>query len=159
MTKPTARKKKAKALAAPVKRKAKKAAKALPLPPFEPSLENANAQVLERLWKVVEARRIAGDVTTSHSARLLARGTPKVAQKLGEEAVECVIEAVAGNRPALIGESADVLYHLLVVWVDAGIQPAEVWEELTRREGMSGIAEKAARPKAIARLAKTTKLP
>lgn len=159
MSKPAPKKMKAKALTAPVKRKAKKAAKALPLPPFEPSLANANAAVLERLWKVIEARRVAGDVTTSHSARLLARGTPKVAQKLGEEAVECVIEAVAGNRVALIGESADVLYHLLVVWVDAGIQPAEVWEELTRREGMSGIAEKAARPKAIARLAKTTKLP
>lgn len=159
MTKPSPKNKKAKALATPVKRKAKKAAKALPLAPFEPSLAGANAEVLERLWKVIEARRLSGDVTTSHSARLLARGTPKVAQKLGEEAVECVIEAVAGNRPALIGESADVLYHLLVVWVDAGIQPAEIWEELTRREGISGIAEKAARPKAIARLAKTTKLP
>lgn len=152
-------KKKAKALAAPVRRKPRKIAGALPLPPFMPSLANANAEVLERLWRVIEARRLSGDVAGSHSARLLARGTPKVAQKLGEEAVECVIEAVAGNREALIGESADVLYHLLVVWVDAGIQPAEIWEELTRREGISGIAEKAARPKAIARLAKTTKLP
>ena len=171
MSKPAPKKKKAKALATPVERKAKKAKaapakgkakkapKAIPLPAFEPSLANANAAVLERLWTVIEARRMAGDVTNSHSARLLARGTAKVAQKLGEEAVECVIEAVAGNRAALIGESADVLYHLLVVWVDAGIQPAEIWQELTRREGMSGIAEKAARPKVIARLAKTTKLP
>ncbi|MCS6891990.1 MAG: phosphoribosyl-ATP diphosphatase [Rhodovarius sp.] len=129
------------------------------LPPFRPSLADARAEVLDRLWAVIEQRRLAGDVEHSHSARLLARGTAKVAQKLGEEAVECVIEAVAGNRTALINESADVLYHLLVVWVDAGIRPAEVWEELTRREGISGIAEKAARPKAIARLAKTSKLP
>ena len=59
--------------------------------------------------------------TLSHSARLLSRGTAKVAQKFGEEAVECLIEAVAGNHDALIAESADVLYHLLVMWVDAGV--------------------------------------
>ncbi len=161
MTKTPTKKKKTKraiAAAVPVKRKTKKVAK-VKLPAFEPSLTGATPEVLERLWRIIEMRRAAGDTINSHSARLLARGTAKVAQKLGEEAVECVIEAVAGNRTALVGESADVLYHLLVVWVDAGIQPAEVWEELTRREGMSGIAEKAARPKVIARLAKTTKLP
>ena len=86
-----------------------------------------NATILDRLWQVVENRRLTGDVNASHSARLLARGTPKVAQKLGEEAVECVIEAVQGNREATVLESADVLYHLLVVWVDAGIHPEEVW--------------------------------
>ena len=61
------------------------------------------------------------DPAISHSARLLARGTAKIAQKFGEEAVECLIEAVGGHRTALIGESADVLYHLLVLWVDAGV--------------------------------------
>jgi len=101
----------------------------------------ASAEVLERLWSVVMARRGA-DPEVSHSARLLARGIPKVAQKFGEEAVECLIEAVAGNRAALIGESADVLYHLIVLWVAAGLRPEEVWEELARREGVSGIAEK-----------------
>ncbi|MFT8990960.1 MAG: phosphoribosyl-ATP diphosphatase, partial [Gluconobacter albidus] len=75
------------------------------------------------------------------------RGRNKIAQKFGEEAVECLIEAVNGNRKELIGESADVLYHLIVMWVDAGVSPEDVWTELKRREGTSGIAEKAARPK------------
>ena len=100
--------------------------------------------VLDRLWDVVMRRRDA-DPATSHSARLLSRGTAKVAQKFGEEAVECLIEAVAGDRNALVAESADLLYHLLVLWVSAGVSPNDVWAELTRREGVSGIAEKAAR--------------
>jgi phosphoribosyl-ATP pyrophosphohydrolase len=68
-----------------------------------------------------------------------------VAQKFGEESVECLIEAVAGNHDALVAESADVLYHLLVLWVASDVRPDEVWAELARREGVSGIAEKAAR--------------
>ncbi|KXV45260.1 phosphoribosyl-ATP diphosphatase, partial [Gluconobacter albidus] len=87
------------------------------------------------------------DPSLSHSARLMSRGRNKIAQKFGEEAVECLIEAVNGNRKELIGESADVLYHLIVMWVDAGVSPEDVWTELKRREGTSGIAEKAARPK------------
>ena len=118
----------------------------------------ANAMVLDQLWQTVEQRRLAGDVASSHSARLLARGTAKVAQKFGEEAVECVIEATIGNRDATVLESADVLYHLMVIWVDAGIRPEEVWAELARRQGISGIAEKAARPAGIIRAAGTTKL-
>ncbi len=110
--------------------------------------------VLDRLWSVVLLRRDA-DPAVSHSARLLSRGIGKVAQKFGEEAVECLIEGVAGNRTALIGESADVLYHLIVLWVAAGVRPEEVWAELVRREGMSGIAEKAAR----AAVLPTRKLP
>ena len=104
----------------------------------------SDAAVLDRLYAVVESRRNA-DPTASHSARLLSRGPAKVAQKFGEEAVECIIEAVAGNREALIAESADVLYHLLVLWVSSGVSPTDVWSELIRREGISGIAEKAAR--------------
>ncbi|WP_245215697.1 phosphoribosyl-ATP diphosphatase [Pararoseomonas baculiformis] len=119
--------------------------------------------VLDRLWAMVEERRVSGDIQTSHSARLLARGTAKVAQKLGEEAVETVIEAMAGNRTALISESADLLYHLIVTWVDAGIHPEEVWAELVRREGISGIAEKAARQNlstaGVVKAGETTKLP
>lgn len=121
-----------------------KAAQKAPLP--QAPVPDASADVLDRLWSVVVERRSA-DPTVSHSARLLQRGTAKVAQKFGEEAVECLIEAVAGNRTALVGESADVLYHLLVMWVAAGVQPAEVWAELQRREGVSGIAEKLSRPK------------
>jgi phosphoribosyl-ATP pyrophosphohydrolase len=129
------------------------------LRPLEVGTTDANALVLDRLWQTIENRRVAGDVRNSHSARLLARGTAKVAQKLGEEAVECVIEAAQGRRPEIVLESADVLYHLLVVWVDAGIRPEEVWAELRRREGISGIAEKAARPRGIRRAARTGKLP
>jgi phosphoribosyl-ATP pyrophosphohydrolase len=162
------------------KKKARKAAAALPIPPaiptpaeiappkalsagaeaFQPfAVNGADAAILDALWRTVEARRLAGDVDHSHSARLLARGTPKVAQKLGEEAVECVIEATLGNRKATVLESADLLYHLVVVWVDAGIRPEEVWTELARRQGISGLAEKAARPKGVIRAAQTTKLP
>ena len=114
--------------------------------------------VIDRLWSVVLARR-DGDPATSHSARLLSRGITKVAQKFGEEAVEAVIEAVAGNREALIGESADVIYHLLVLWVSAGIAPDDVWAELRRREGVSGIAEKAARSLPVALRPNTRKIP
>ncbi len=120
--------------------KPKKAAFAAPAP-IAPI---GGADVLDRLYNVVMSRRNA-DPETSHSARLLSRGTMKVAQKFGEEAVECLIEAVAGDKVKLVGESADVLYHLLVMWVDAGIEPEAVWAELRRREGTSGIAEKAAR--------------
>ena len=81
-----------------------------------------DAAVLDRLHALVVARRDA-DPRRSHSARLLARGTRKVAQKLGEEAFEALIESVAGNGQALIGETADLLYHLVVLWVDLGVAP------------------------------------
>lgn len=116
----------------------KKATKKRPAPP--PS----GALIMDRLYATVMDRRTA-DPARSHSARLLSRGPAKVAQKFGEEAVECLIEAVAGNAPALVGESADVLYHLIVMWVASGITPDQVWAELERREGQSGVAEKAAR--------------
>ena len=118
------------------------------------------AAVLDRIWSVVVSRRGA-DPNVSHSARLLSRGTAKIAQKFGEEAVECLIEATRGNRDALIAESADVLYHLIVLWVASGIRPEEVWEELKRREGISGIAEKAARARnlPVAFGLETTKIP
>jgi len=111
-----------------------------------PELDAPEASVLDRLFETVTSRKGA-DPSISHSARLLSRGTHKIAQKFGEEAVECLIEAVAGNPRELIGESADVLYHLVVMWVNAGINPSDVWSELMRREGTSGIAEKASRPK------------
>jgi phosphoribosyl-ATP pyrophosphohydrolase len=100
--------------------------------------------VLERLFQVIESRRGANP-ETSHTARLFAKGTRKIAQKMGEEAVEVVIEAVRGKRERLVAESADLMYHLLVLWADAHIKPDEVWAELSRREGMSGIEEKETR--------------
>ncbi len=116
-----------------------------------------DARVLDRLWATILSRKHA-DPAVSHSARLLGRGTAKIAQKFGEEAVECLIEAVGGHRTALVGESADVLYHLLVIWVDAGLRPEQIWAELTRREDISGIEEKAARKPYLAR-SDTTKIP
>lgn len=126
----------------------------------KPKLRIADGKaVLDRLYGVVLSRRDA-DPAVSHSARLLSRGIAKVAQKFGEESVECLIEAVGGNRKALVAESADVLYHLIVMWVAGDIRPDEVWAELIRREGVSGIAEKASRTeKPVARRLKTTKIP
>ncbi len=119
-----------------------------PLAPPPPQAIGASSAVLDRLWAVIDSRR-AADPNLSHSARLLARGTAKVAQKFGEEAVECVIEATLGHPEGLVAESADVLYHLLVLWVDGGVRPADVWAELQRREGVSGIAEKASRARSL----------
>jgi phosphoribosyl-ATP pyrophosphohydrolase len=99
---------------------------------------------LDRLWQVIQSRR-GGDAASSYTARLFARGRAKIAQKLGEEAIETVIEGVGDNPAALLGESADLLYHLLVLWAAAGVSPADVAAELTRREGTSGVAEKRAR--------------
>ncbi|MGC8476325.1 MAG: phosphoribosyl-ATP diphosphatase [Acetobacteraceae bacterium] len=141
------------------KRRRRKPAAATP-PPAAPLSIGPGAGVLDRLFEVVLSRRDA-DPAVSHSARLLSRGMPKVAQKFGEEAVECLIEAVAGNPEAVVAESADVLYHLLVLWVAAGVAPDQVWAELRRREGISGIAEKAARAQALPARAgvATTKIP
>jgi phosphoribosyl-ATP pyrophosphohydrolase len=99
---------------------------------------------LDRLWATILARKGA-DPQSSYTAKLLAAGVPKAAQKLGEEAVETVVAAVAADEKAVVAESADLLYHLLVLWAARGIAPDEVWAELARREGRSGLAEKASR--------------
>lgn len=109
--------------------------------------ERVTAAVLDRLHATVLARKGA-DPASSYTAKLYSRGMPKIAQKLGEEAVETVIEAVRGNRDGIVSESADLLYHLLVLWADAGVAPEEVYAKLAAREGTSGIDEKNARPKA-----------
>ena len=99
---------------------------------------------LDRLEATIAARAHA-DPASSYVAALFARGRPKIAQKLGEEAVETVIAALAQDRAALVGEAADLLFHLLVLLADAGVPLAEVRAELARREGVSGHVEKAAR--------------
>lgn len=104
----------------------------------------SDSKILQRLYAVIESRKDS-DVESSYTASLLQAGMPKIAQKLGEEAVETVIAATTGNDKELVGESADLLYHLLVVWAAKGIAPDDVWAELSRREGTSGIAEKASR--------------
>lgn len=100
--------------------------------------------ILDRLYRVIESRRGA-DPRESNTARLFAKGTEKIAQKLGEEAVETLIEGIRGKKKELAAESADLLYHLLVLWADRGLKPRHVWDALARREGISGIAEKKAR--------------
>jgi phosphoribosyl-ATP pyrophosphohydrolase len=102
------------------------------------------SDALARLWATIDARRGASP-ETSYTAKLLAAGPAAVARKLGEEALEAVIEAVRGDRAALTRESADLLYHLLVLWAAAGLTPEDVAAELTRREGVSGIEEKRGR--------------
>ena len=104
------------------------------------------AEVLERLFRTVESRKTA-DPQTSYTAKLFHKGTTRIAQKVGEEAVETVIAAVAKDKEHVVSESADLLYHLCVLWADAGIDPADVFQTLENREGVSGIAEKNARPK------------
>jgi phosphoribosyl-ATP pyrophosphohydrolase len=106
----------------------------------------SDSDILERLFTLIESRR-AADPEQSYVARLLAKGTAKIAQKFGEEAVETVIAAALRDRQATIGESADALFHLLVLWADQGVAPADVWRELASREGISGIDEKKARPR------------
>lgn len=108
--------------------------------------QTAGTEVLERLAAAIAARKGA-DASESYTAKLLDRGIEKCAQKLGEEAVETAIAAAAGDRAGVVAESADVLYHLLVLLTAMGVSPEEVYGELARREGVSGIAEKASRKK------------
>jgi phosphoribosyl-ATP pyrophosphohydrolase len=99
---------------------------------------------LNRLAATIAARKLA-DPESSWTAKLLAKGPEKCAEKFGEEAVEAIIEAVKGDRAKLTAEAADVLYHLLVMLAARDVTLADVLAELERREGVSGLAEKAAR--------------
>ena len=99
---------------------------------------------LDELYRVILERRGA-DPAVSHTAKLFGRGLGKIAQKLGEEAVETLIEGLGGDNSKLAEESADLLYHLLVMWAACGLEPEEVWRALEARKGVSGVAEKAAR--------------
>ncbi|MCX7863799.1 MAG: phosphoribosyl-ATP diphosphatase [Novosphingobium sp.] len=104
----------------------------------------SSTDILARLEAVIAARS-SGDPETSYVARLNARGLEKIAQKLGEEAVETVIAALAHDRAALVSEAADLVFHLLVLLGHRDVEFAEVLAELARREGISGLAEKASR--------------
>ena len=106
---------------------------------------------LERLYQQVLAARDL-DPATSRTARLFQRGPAKMAKKLAEEAIEVVIDAVNGDTPAVVRESADLLYNLTVLWASAGVRPEDVWREMERRERLQGIAEKL--PKSAVKLAK-----
>lgn len=105
---------------------------------------SADLAVLARLDATIAARRGA-DPASSHTAGLLAKGPAKCAEKFGEEAVEAIIAAARGDRAALTAEAADALYHLLVMLAAQDLSLGDVLAELARREGVSGVAEKAAR--------------
>ncbi len=96
---------------------------------------------IHRLFQAAHACR-NDDPSTSRTARLLRAGRSKMAKKLAEEAVEVVIDAMNGDRDAVVKESADLIYNLVVLWVSSGIRPEDVWKEMDRRERLLGIAEK-----------------
>ena len=101
---------------------------------------------LDQLFATIAARKGA-DASKSYTAKLLAAGVEKCAKKFGEEATEVVIAAIQQNRTELAKESADVLYHLAVLWAASGITPEDVYAVLKSREGVSGLDEKASRPR------------
>jgi phosphoribosyl-ATP pyrophosphohydrolase len=101
---------------------------------------------LEDLYQTIEARKSA-DPDSSWTARLLAKGPEKCAEKFGEEAIEAIIEAVRGDRDRLTSEAADVLYHLLVMLAAQDVPLSAVMQELAKRQGTSGLDEKASRSK------------
>lgn len=107
---------------------------------------DSKSHVLDRLYAVIESRH-GGDPAASYTSKLLHQGSEKIAKKLGEEAVETVIEGVGGDSDRLAAESADLLYHLLVLWSARGVEPEKVWQALESRMGTSGIEEKKSRKK------------
>ena len=96
---------------------------------------------IDRLYQAVLAAK-AADPESSRTARLMHSGRTKMAKKLAEEAIEVVIDALDGNADAVIKESADLVYNLVALWAEAGIEPRQVWAEMERRERLFGIAEK-----------------
>jgi phosphoribosyl-ATP pyrophosphohydrolase len=100
--------------------------------------------VIERLFATILSRKGA-DAGESYTAHLFAAGPKLICRKVGEEAIEVTVEGMKGDAPAVCRESADLVYHLMVLWAEAGLSPDDVWAELARREGTSGHAEKAAR--------------
>lgn len=102
------------------------------------------SDIIKDLFETIQSRKGA-DPTTSYTASLYAKGTAKIAQKVGEEAVETCIEAIQGNKEQLKAESADLLFHLMVLWADQGLTPDDVFNVLSKRQGVSGHDEKSAR--------------
>ena len=104
----------------------------------------ANEHAIDHLFALIKSRN-GGDAKRSYTAKLLKSGVAECAKKFGEESVETALAAVGGNKKELTSESADALYHLLVLWAACGIAPKDVYAALAAREGRSGLAEKAAR--------------
>ena len=100
--------------------------------------------IINKLFETIESRKEA-EASTSYVASLFEKGTDKIAEKLSEETTETIIEAVKGNKEKLAEESADLLFHLMVLWSDAGLKPDDIFQILEKREGISGHDEKASR--------------
>ena len=109
-------------------------------------MQAADGTTIDRLHALITSRR-GTDPATSYTAKLLAAGPPLIARKLGEEAIETLVAALTGKSAEVVAESADLLYHLLVLWSAVGVTPQQVWQALEAREGVSGLEEKARRPK------------
>ena len=105
-------------------------------------LQNSS-ETLDRVFEVILSRKKA-DPISSYTAKLFDAGMPEISKKLGEEAIETIIAGL-NNPGSIASESADLIYHLLVLWAAAGLKPSDVWSELEKREGLSGIMEKALR--------------
>ena len=110
------------------------------------TLPDADGRVLDALYALIDGRRTA-DPAGSYTARLLRAGPAAAAKKVGGEAFETAIEGARGDKERLVAESADLLYHLLVLWAAVGVRPQQVWSALAKRRAASGLAEKAARNK------------
>ena len=108
--------------------------------------KHLSGDMLDTLFEVIINKRSA-DPEKSYTAKLFSRGLNKIAQKFGEEAVETVIAATGEGKAELVSESADLLYHLLVLWAGRGVTPSQVWARLAERKGVSGIDEKRLRRK------------
>lgn len=106
--------------------------------------KKTNSEVLERVFETIKCR-YNENPNTSYAAQLFSRGRGKIACKIVEEATETIVAALHEGEEKVVSESADLLFHLLILWADLGIEPALVWEELSRREGVSGIDEKSSR--------------
>lgn len=102
--------------------------------------------ILDKLFAVIHSRKGA-DAATSYTAKLFAKGRGKVCEKVGEEAIETIVAALSQTPDDVAAESADLLYHLLVLWAETGVAPHDVWAKLEAREGTSGIDEKNSRKK------------
>ncbi|MFK8252690.1 phosphoribosyl-ATP diphosphatase [Ancylobacter terrae] len=103
------------------------------------------ADSIRRLHRAVAATQ-RGRNPSPRTEKLFAKGRPFIAKKLAEEGVEVALDAVVGDKAAVVRESADLLYNLVVLWVDAGIEPDEIWAEMERRERLMGMAEKLPKP-------------
>lgn len=103
-----------------------------------------SADIIDELYRTILSRK-GGDAEMSYTARLFSKGTGHIAKKVGEETAELIVEAARGEKDKLATESADLIYHLLVLWADQGVTPDDVRQALASRQGMSGLEEKASR--------------